>query len=497
MKKLFLIAVLVLSLLLSGCQADRHRSGKDETDEKKITVQDHRISGCYADEYSMDITLDTHNNAVYGTSVVKITNTTDTALEAICFRLYSANISRGIIESASDEDTGREYTVNTQKDPSVIYLSLDADPIPSGASRFVKLNFRSDIPESDDRLGCIVDKNGKLYNMTFCFPQLADFRDGKWSETEYADNGESYCYEMTNYHVTLTAPADYVVLSSGKSETVNGTTVIEAPNVREMAISACNFAQVKSMESNGITFNVLTPEYAGFVTRYLEDLYDLILTVAVESAQMYTEKVGAYIYDELDIIPMAHGGMEMPGLIQVALPLTEYEDFSCAYPAATTAHEVGHQWFYCAVSNDAGREPWLDEGFTSYLENLYWDEFLEDGEVWKAFNDRYTPNYSIMEYVSGFAYVEEPDLDGYINLPIYEYPEDEYSAVVYGKGSWFLRKLELTMGTDRFFEMLGAWYEENLNQVVTGRAFITHVLTYDSSQSVQDVIDEYISEEAL
>jgi aminopeptidase N len=36
-----------------------------------------------------------------------------------------------------------------------------------------------------------------------------------------------------------------------------------------------------------------------------------------------------------------------------------------------TTHEVGHMWFYSLVGNDQGRDPWLDEGLTTWAEARY------------------------------------------------------------------------------------------------------------------------------
>lgn len=507
MKKIKCLSVLLaLCLSLTACQP--YSPGPDNdvggTAAEQTTV-DTLIPGCRAEDYRMDITLDTENDIVNGTTVVKLTNTTDEALDRLCFRLYSANISSGTVNSASNADTGNEYGINVRKDPSVIYLSLNGDTLQPGGSLSVKLDFQSQIPEAEDRFGVHVEEKGKLYNLTFCFPQIAFLKDGKWSEAKYADNGESYCNAMTDYHVTLNAPSDYVVLSSGESETVDGKTVIEAPNVREMAISACNFATIKSLEANGITFNILAVDYPATYPEYLSDLYHVALTVAIEAVKLYSEKVGPYIYDELDIIPMRfenYGGMEMPGLIQVEIPLAQGndpEDYLCTFTAVATAHEVGHQWFYGAVGNDAAHEPWLDESFTSYLEYLYCDQFQAGKEAVVKFNYQYTGRavYAYGNY--GFSDGDEFESEAYINLPIYNYNffTGQSYHVVYHNGAWFLRELELTMGSEDFFTMLSDWYSTNQNQIVTGRAFIAHVLVYDSSQAVRDVINEYISEKAL
>src|SRR5205085_6660300 len=66
------------------------------------------------------------------------------------------------------------------------------------------------------------------------------------------------------------------------------------------------------------------------------------------------------------LTPNLGGGIEYPTHIMLG-PGTEGE---------VAVHEVGHMWFYALVGNDQGRDPWLDEGLTSYAEANY-DHILD------------------------------------------------------------------------------------------------------------------------
>ncbi|MBA2625143.1 MAG: hypothetical protein H0U89_06025, partial [Acidimicrobiia bacterium] len=60
----------------------------------------------------------------------------------------------------------------------------------------------------------------------------------------------------------------------------------------------------------------------------------------------------------LALTPELPGGIEYPGHVMQG-PGTI---------GRTTAHEVGHQWFYALVGNDQGRDPVLDEGLATWAE---------------------------------------------------------------------------------------------------------------------------------
>ena len=91
-------------------------------------------------------------------------------------------------------------------------------------------------------------------------------------------------------------------------------------------------------------------------------------------------------YGELDLvaIPTLALGIEYPGLIAMNRDLYDpAHDFgetpSAVLLESTTAHEVGHQWFYNLVGNDQLDEPWLDEALTQYATWRYYADVYGSG----------------------------------------------------------------------------------------------------------------------
>lgn len=163
-----------------------------------------------------------------------------------------------------------------------------------------------------------------------------------------------------------------------------------------------------------------------------------------------------------------------------------------------TCHEVGHEWFCYGVGNDQGNEPWLDESFTSYIEYLYCRNTQRSDELYKNMQLKYF-NYE-EELLTGFyrdCNEFESDRIMYINLPVLKYNTDDYGSVVYNMGEAFLHSLEDEMGEEAFFEMLSDWYNDNLNGVADGYAFIQHVMEYSDSKEVKKIINTFISDEYL
>ena len=100
-------------------------------------------------------------------------------------------------------------------------------------------------------------------------------------------------------------------------------------------------------------------------------------------------------------------------------------------------HELAHQWWGNAVGPKTWKDIWLNEGFSSYSEALYFEH--RDGK--KALK-RYMQNF--------FGYYEHETL--------YNPTKNLFGATVYRKGAWVLHMLRKEVGEEIFFEILRNYY---------------------------------------
>ena len=505
---LFLIVVITISA--AGCTSSlsKKTAVKENNDAVKAAqnVAEKLEPGCEATSYDMNVTLDTKSNTVSGYEDITVKNNSGASLDRICLRYFAESVeSKSEIVSVKDADTQKEYSVSVESDASCVYVTMQDEKFEDGAVKKLRVEFSTVIPKKDDRFGYHEEEFGKMYLLTFWAPQLAMYENGEWNKSPYIADGESTYNAMSNYTVHLTAPEDYVIAASG-TQTKNGTeTVISAPNVREMAIVACNYVTVQTETVDDITVNMYRPSYEEYNT-----LYDIIFANAKEALSFYSSTVGEYIYDELDVVPafIAASGMEMPGLVIEALPVDEngkkceVGEYTYISAAHTVAHEIAHQWFYCAIGNDQYNEPWLDEAFADYYASYaYWNTSNEALEMTFKAAAALNTEESYDSLVSSYKteYQQKGDLfDGihYINLPCNLYDAAGYSSYVYSLGAAFLRDLRSKMG-DSFDEMMKNWYAENKNGIVHGSDFINEVLKYSSTDEVKTVINTYLSDEYI
>jgi aminopeptidase N len=154
-------------------------------------------------------------------------------------------------------------------------------------------------------------------------------------------------------------------------------------------------------------------------------------------------------YDML-ILPASFpfGGMENPRLSFIT-PTVIVGDKSLT---SLIAHELAHSWSGNLVTNSSWKDIWLNEGFTSYVENRIVEEI-------------YGKDQADMENVisqSGLLQdmQELPPADQRLALEPLKGsdPDDALTQVPYIKGQWFLMFLEQRFGRDTFDAFLRHWF---------------------------------------
>ncbi|WP_370335235.1 M1 family metallopeptidase [Parvularcula marina] len=176
---------------------------------------------------------------------------------------------------------------------------------------------------------------------------------------------------------------------------------------------------------------------------------------------------GPYRWGRYDLIVLPpsfpFGGMENPRL-SFMTPTLLAGDKSLTN---VVAHELAHSWSGNLVTNATWRDAWLNEGFTSYVENRLME--LVYGE------DR-----AVMEQVLGLQDLKrdvaelEPELTSLKMPKDLANPDDAFSQVSYVKGQYFLMFLEQRFGRDHFDAFLKEYFDKFAFQSITTEVFLDH-----------------------
>jgi hypothetical protein len=129
------------------------------------------------------------------------------------------------------------------------------------------------------------------------------------------------------------------------------------------------------------------------------------------------------------------------------------------------AHELAHSWSGNLVTFSSAKDAWLNEGFTSYVENriievLYGKEQADMENVIER-------NELKKEYAEVDA-----KLQVLATKPgVLKDPDESSSATVYTKGAWFLNYLEDRFGRDKFDPFLREYFNHFAFQSIDTEQF--------------------------
>jgi hypothetical protein len=183
----------------------------------------------------------------------------------------------------------------------------------------------------------------------------------------------------------------------------------------------------------------------------------------VEALRHFTNLVGPYVWPQFTVTEAFCGGgaMEYP-----MLSMNEPGMYSEVFHRLddTNAHEVGHSWFYGMLGSDERAYPWLDEGFTQYIEHDYTDTKHPRGLF--RYIDRFpwvgrisAMNLNEQHYLArAWARDERPSA-----TPADEHPGyTTYATSAYVKPASMLYTLRGIIGDSLFTEFLHEYYRQNL-----------------------------------
>jgi hypothetical protein len=421
--------------------------------------------------YELGITFPAHGDpgrTLRGTMTLTYTNTTGEDIASLPFRLYANGP-----DPQHDALTIEEVTIDGSPaepemsvDNSVVTVPLPAVMTP-GETTSVSMRFTTNVPlDAREHYG-IFNRSGRTgtWALAHWYPVLAGRDpDSGWMLDPPSQNGDPIFSDAGMYRVTVTAPQDVQIITSGVQQSsempddaTRSTTFTAAPS-RDFTILADD-----DMES-------VTREVAGTtVTSWYEPGHDeagnAVADWAAQSLTVFNELLGEYPYRELylaEVEVFGAAGVEFPQLIYMG---SDYYDrqVNREEPGSfefTVAHEVVHQWFYGMVGNHQYDHAFIDEGLTNYLSAQVYFERVYDAEA----AARISGSYLEAPYESAVGSGDDEIVDT---------PTDDFSSsrgyvlAAYSKSPLGFAAIRETMGDDAFFGALQAYVREFRFRVAT------------------------------
>jgi hypothetical protein len=347
------------------------------------------------------------------------------------------------------------------------------EPVQPGEPVAISLIYAMKIPEVDPAKWLPEGNLGageRVIQAGDWHPTLVPYRGGEgWQTWVYHPVGDPVVYPIADYDVQIFADPNVIIAAPGLEA--------EGGHVRRYRItSARSFAFLASPD-----YLVAESSVAGIPLRtyYLpgcDRAAQATLDTAAQAITLYDDLYGPYPTQGLAIAQNAYAGsMEYSGLVSLSYRAYEaYVDNPGALLVSLTAHEVAHQWWYGAVGNDQVHEPWLDEAFAKYSEQLFYERYVPElvGWWWETHVYRYDP-------------------EGPVDRTIYDFASTpEYFNQLYGQAARFLGDLRGQMGDEAFFKFVRAYRRRGEGKLMTGEDFFD-LLFVSTDEDLKPLIDRY------
>jgi len=160
--------------------------------------------------------------------------------------------------------------------------------------------------------------------------------------------------------------------------------------------------------------------------------------------EIYNNTVGNYPYKQYSVIQGGDGGMEY-AMCTLILGTGKYDGL-----LGVTAHEMAHSWFQHVLASNETKHGWMDEGFTSFLEDYGLNEIAEN-KAKNPWSNAYRGYLSMAN--SGFELPQTTHADRFDQNRV-------YSISSYSKGEVFLSQLIYVVGKEALFKALKRYYAD-------------------------------------
>ena len=435
-------------------------------------------------DYKMVIDVDVEKHTYIGTQRLVFTNNSPDNLDRVFYHLYfnafkpgtdleqnsrystddSRTMSNNIL-MLDEKDWGdvqikslKQDGVNVKFKVEETILEVELDkPLGSGASTVLEMEFFVQTPAMIRRSGKNSEDN-VAFSMSQWYPKLCQYDDEGWHANPYI--GREFYGIWGDFDVTINIDKNYTVAGSGylqnpelvghgyaplKKGVKHGDKIswrFIAPNVHDFSWAADpNFTHDYIDIDGGPRMHFFYKADSKYV-----DLWREFQPNSAEFLKFFSNTIGKYPYKQYSVIMAGDGGMEYA--MCTFIDGVGHRTLRSLY--SVTSHEIAHTWFQFLMATNESKHSWMDEGFTSYIDDVALNVVLKEGKSLpnaKAYSDYF-------RWVA--TGLEEPMTT---HADRFKY-NTGYGMSAYDKGSIFLSQLQYVIGKDNFDKTLKKYFDD-------------------------------------
>ncbi|MGB3115475.1 MAG: M1 family metallopeptidase [Ferruginibacter sp.] len=465
--------------------------------------------------YTMHIDMDVQTNRFTGKQRIEYFNNSPDKLNRLFYHLYfnafqpgssmdvrSRELGKTLFNNRPDWDTRVKDRISKLKDDEIGYQKIKSLKVNGVAQPFkyhetilevnlknailpkskviIDLEFEAQIPLQIRRSGRDNPSTGVQYSMSQWYPKLCEYDYEGWHPTPYV--AREFYGVWGNFDVHISIDKNYKL--GGTGVLVNAAEIgwgYDKPGTALKNISAAKrnwhfvgknihdfvwaadtaYNHLTKKVNNRVTLHVIykyKPDNAAYEQGWQQ------VMVAAEKVLPYIEKhFGQYPYPQYSFIHGGDGGMEYP-----MATLIHTSSLGTAF------HEWMHSWYQMMLGTNESLYPWMDEGFTSYAEDLV-TKFYTGKSSLQPLRDslaKYPGNENYQRLVNTLPEDHTGAYNGYYRLvqsgleePLTTHADHynsnfAYSIASYSKGEMFLEQLGYIVGAAVRNKILLEYYKQ-------------------------------------
>lgn len=476
-------------------------------------------------DYQMNVTMNVKNFQYKGVQKVTYINNSPDTLTTVFFHLYFNAFQPNSemdanLQTLPDPDGRMATNIGTPQRPiyesriaklnpdEIGYLrvkKLTQDGVPATISHestilkvtlpnpilphsrtVLGLDFEGQVPVMIRRAGRN-SPDGVALSMAQWYPKMVAYDHKGWHTTEYL--GREFYGVWGNFDVKITLDKTYLVGASGVLQNPNEIGFgyedkgVKVPTTKSatktwhfIAEHVHDFTWAADPQYVHDKHQLADGKTIHFIYKKYKDTWKQIQEPMLKVFDYYNQLVGKYPWPQYSFIQGGDGGMEY-AMCTLMVGNEKYERL-----VGTAAHELAHAWFQHLLATDESAYPWMDEGFTSYIEYLAEHQILKTKKTANPFDSAYKGYFGLVK--SGF---QEPTITHSDRFAT----NYAYSVTAYYKGLLFLTQLDYLMGNEALQKTLKRYYNEYAFKNPTPNDFI-RIAEKVSGMQLQWFLNEFM-----
>lgn len=430
-------------------------------------------------DYDIAVSLNDQTNKIEGSVAINYFNNSPQELSFLWLQLdqnlFSAD-SRGQArmpvgsrsrygDASSNFDGGYKFGSVKVNNQVADYIITDTrmqirlkEPLKArGGNIKINMDYSFILPEyGADRCGILKTKNGNIFAVAQWFPRMCVFDDVKgWNTDPYLGPSEFYC-EYGNYNLSITAPANHLVVASGvlqnakdvlsneelknweKAQKSDATVMIRSLEaMKKIAAEKTSKTKTWKFKMNN-SRDVAWASSAAFIydaakmnlpdnkTALAQSVYpeesagDKKWGRSTEytkgSIENYSKRWYPYPYEVATNVASNVGGMEYPGIVFCGSRAGGAGLFG------VTDHEFGHTWFPMIVGSNERLFGWMDEGFNTFINGIAAEDFNNGEYKGREMNGQMAASFLFGPNTEGIALAPDAMKERSIGSSLYSKP---------------------------------------------------------------------------